>query len=275
MGLVGAELLVNFIRREGLVRRLVWVQRGRHDLVPQRSTPLSSGESWGEHLLQELLSVCHQTSKPWGLKVCSLLPSHSLYYTVTVYTQQRLTRDSSNTVRSICDCFVSEHVQFPNCFSRDTDQNTSVLHLPRASLSLWVWSQANCSFAFIPVAILVGTLESCLNKPIAIKLQVSTDCLIFSWRLFHHQSDTSGYSSSCTFGIPWHGCKKSNYYIWWLDKTALVQGLKWEKIIWREPWKISGSFNSMWIAFCGVLKNMQKLTSQETALFHLISFFFS
>lgn len=64
MGLVGAELLVNFIRREGLVRRLVWVQRGRHDLVPQRSTPLSSGESWGEHLLQEVLSVCRQTSKP-------------------------------------------------------------------------------------------------------------------------------------------------------------------------------------------------------------------
>lgn len=57
------------------------------------------------------------------------------------------------------------------------------------SRAVWLWSQAICSFAFTPVAILHGTLESCLNKPIAIKVQVSTDCPNFSSRLFHQQSD--------------------------------------------------------------------------------------
>lgn len=61
---------------------------------------------------------------PWleGLKVCALLPSHFLQYTITVYAQQCLTQDSSNAVRSTCDCFASEHVIFLNCFSRDKDQ---------------------------------------------------------------------------------------------------------------------------------------------------------
>lgn len=44
---------------------------------------------------------------------------------------------------------------------------------------------SSCSFAFIPVAISCGTFESCLNKLIAIKVQVSTDCPNFSLRLFH------------------------------------------------------------------------------------------
>lgn len=210
----------------------VWVRTGHHDC--HRGALLCLLGSPGVNISGRNCPQCATRQAnpllgPWGLKVRALLPSHSLYYTVTVYTQQHLTRDSSNTVRSICDCFISERVQLPNCSSRDTDQYTSVLHFPRASLSLCVWSQANCSFAFIPVAILVGTLESCLNKPTAIKLQVSTDCPIFSLRLFHRQSDTSNYSSFCTFRIPWRGRKKSNYYIWWLGKTTLVQGLKWEK----------------------------------------------
>lgn len=50
----------------------------------------------------------------------------------------------------------------------------------------------------------------------------------------------------------------------------LVQGLKWGKIVWTEPWKDSATFNSIRIAF---LKNMQKLAPQENALFHLNSSF--
>lgn len=50
-------------------------------------------------------------------------------------------------------------------------------------------------FTFIPVAILLGTLESCLNNLITIKVQVRTDCSNSSLRLFYHQSDNSNYSN--------------------------------------------------------------------------------